>query len=522
MNTIIFNTINFLLIFIFSWTMLLFCQKISPVKPVSVSQKILLCFISGLFCVTVLNYYSLALFNIMLIPLILIMFFAVWSLRELHLIIYFTNVLILNILTIRMIVTSFFALITGNTIEHVIEFKNYTSELSFVVTLVLLTAIILFINHILSDEMVFNISMVKHTRVGLNIWIAICNAYIMFMYTSNAHSSNTGLRILQDQFTVCFLILIANWSFFAYTMYTIKLLRFKDENVRMQELIEGLTSTAVYRYSVNLSRDIVLSHYPVNLLTDKDSYTDTVNMIALRFVHPKDADKLKDILDRDNLISCYKKGKKKIEFELRIKDKKNSYVWYHINTILSCEEKSTNCYAYMYATDIQEKMIEKESLSKAATTDGLTGLLNKVTALALIDQQIRFGGALFIIDVDNFKHVNDTYGHATGDLILHAIAEQIQHVFRKDDILGRYGGDEFIAFLPSKSLNKDRLDILSATLCDRCHNSLNIDIDGNFSISVGVVIALPEQYKAFEAAFKIADSALYESKKKGKGTYTIY
>jgi len=210
MNTIIFNTIIFLLIFIFSWTMLLFCQKISPVKPVSVSQKILLCFISGLFCVTVLNYYSLALFNIMLIPLILIMFFAVWSLRELHLIIYFTNVLILNILTIRMIVTSFFALITGNTIEHVIEFKNYTSELSFVVTLVLLTAIILFINHILSDEMVFNISMVKHTRVGLNIWIAICNAYIMFMYTSNAHSSNTGLRILQDQFAVCFLILIAN------------------------------------------------------------------------------------------------------------------------------------------------------------------------------------------------------------------------------------------------------------------------------------------------------------------------
>ena len=64
--------------------------------------------------------------------------------------------------------------------------------------------------------------------------------------------------------------------------------------------------------------------------------------------------------------------------------------------------------------------------------------------------------------------------------------------------------------------------MLSSVLCDRCHNSLNVDIQGNFSISVGVAMAQPNQFNSFEAAFEIADTALYESKKKGKGTYTIF
>lgn len=522
MDNIFIYIINFLLIFIFTWTILLISHKIYPSRNIGLMHKFLLCTVTGLLCLIVMNIYPVFVFNGILFFYVLVMFFTVWTMQEFHMIIYFTNSLVLNILSIRMIITNIMALVSGNSIHHIYTVNKYTAEISLALTLIILIIIVLFVSHLISEEMVFNMSIRYRARVGLNIWIGLCNIYLILQSTAYDNNNNIGLSVIQNQFMICIILLFADWSFLYYNMKILKLLRYKDENIRMQELSEGLTSNAVYRYNVNLSRDLILSSYPSFEDDENKYYSDAINKLALRYAHPKDADKIKETLDRYHLISCYEKGKKKIEFELRIKANDNNYVWYHINVILSCDEKSTNVYAYFYATDIQERMVEKESLSKAATTDGLTGLLNKVTSLEFIDQQIKFGGALFVIDVDNFKHVNDNYGHASGDLILQAISEQIKHTFRKDDILGRYGGDEFIAFIPSKSLTKERLDMLSSVLCDRCHNSLNVDIQGNFSISVGVAMAQPNQFNSFEAAFEIADTALYESKKKGKGTYTIF
>ena len=522
MTTYLIYAYNFILMFAFTWIILSFFDKLCTSGDVSFLYKFLSGTILGGLCIFMTNYSSTLFFNAVVAFYVLMMFFLLFTIHEFNTILYFTNCLVLSILSVRIIVSCIISLITKKSIYTINTTGTFTSELSLTLTVLILISIILILWHLISDEMIFNISIRSFAKIGINIWVLISNIYLLTQINSSFYNNKFNISILREQLLSSVILLIACWTFLYYNLNILKLLRYKDENVRMQKLTDGLTSNAVYRFNVNLSRDSILSSSLYGTFDDCDSYSEAVTRVVLRYANPKDADKMKETLNKYNLILQYEKGTKKIEFEARIKGKNGKYVWYHINVVLTCEERSTDIYAYLYATDIQERMSEKESLSKAATTDGLTGLLNKVTTLDMIDKQIKFGGALFIIDVDNFKHVNDNYGHATGDLILKAIAEQIQYTFRKDDILGRYGGDEFIAFIPSKNITIDRLNAISFVLCDRCHNSLNVDVEGNFSISVGVAMALPQKFNSFEEAFKVADKAVYESKEKGKGTYTIF
>ena len=167
----------------------------------------------------------------------------------------------------------------------------------------------------------------------------------------------------------------------------------------------------------------------------------------------------------------------------------------------------------------------KELINKAQT-DLLTELLNKKATEEKIKDYLMDEGKdktsmMFILDIDNFKNINDTMGHAFGDEVIATLGKQLRSEFRVNDIVGRTGGDEFTIFL--KDLKDDNLLKSEA---DRV-----LGIFKNFKVgeytkyfataSIGVSI-YPQDADSFEGLYKAADQALYKAKNRGKNQMAFY
>ncbi|MBE6876516.1 MAG: GGDEF domain-containing protein [Ruminococcus sp.] len=172
------------------------------------------------------------------------------------------------------------------------------------------------------------------------------------------------------------------------------------------------------------------------------------------------------------------------------------------------------------------------TLDTKAHIDQLTGILNKLsfeeyTGNRLADSLSFENHALILIDVDNFKGVNDTLGHAYGDKVLSDIGALMRSVFPEADFLGRVGGDEFAVFINSLPGGKDSpypdyVQSKCEELCEGFRNHYTGD-DGNYKISASIGVSFfPEQGQTFPELYARADKALYFSKHKGKDTYTFF
>ena len=144
----------------------------------------------------------------------------------------------------------------------------------------------------------------------------------------------------------------------------------------------------------------------------------------------------------------------------------------------------------------------------------MTGLYNAITTRRLITERIintdlKKTGALISIDCDKFKAVNDTYGHLQGDNVLINVSKAISRTFRKNDILGRIGGDEFCIYMQD-IISKELVALKSQQLMD-----LILEINGDLQVTVSIGIALLTDEKSYEDLFKKSDTALYEAKRKG-------
>ncbi|MGN1423165.1 MAG: diguanylate cyclase, partial [Oscillospiraceae bacterium] len=171
-------------------------------------------------------------------------------------------------------------------------------------------------------------------------------------------------------------------------------------------------------------------------------------------------------------------------------------------------------------------------LKTKAERDLLTNLLNKKTFESdvesmLSDHSADEIGALLIIDLDNFKAINDTLGHIVGDKVLSGVADKIRETFRKQDRLGRIGGDEFAVYMTFGSVSGEyeRYVIIRSRaeqLCGKIRE-LTDKLDGGISVSCSIGIALePEHGASYEQLYKCADEALYLSKNSGKNRFSFF
>ncbi len=168
---------------------------------------------------------------------------------------------------------------------------------------------------------------------------------------------------------------------------------------------------------------------------------------------------------------------------------------------------------------------QQKKLEVLSKTDLLTNCLNKVTTEYAVKHSIESAPesshALFIIDVDDFKSVNDNLGHYFGDIALMDIAKNLRANFRGADIIGRIGGDEFLVFVKDVS-NSQVITAKAEAIVNAFKNSYSGENnDYKISGSIGVAI-YPKHAHTYDELYQCADKALYSSKMAGKDCYTIY
>ncbi len=161
----------------------------------------------------------------------------------------------------------------------------------------------------------------------------------------------------------------------------------------------------------------------------------------------------------------------------------------------------------------------RERLTFLATRDPLTGLLNRREMETMLDREfsraVRYGAplALLFIDCDDFKAVNDTYGHDCGDALLKYLAEQIGEMIRKNDLAFRYAGDEFVVILPNQT-SKEAIKV--SERLQKFFEKYPLKFQQSripVSISCGTASTRDPDIRNFEALLKKADERLYEAKK---------
>ncbi len=164
-------------------------------------------------------------------------------------------------------------------------------------------------------------------------------------------------------------------------------------------------------------------------------------------------------------------------------------------------------------------------LRKKSTTDNLTGALNRYGIEALFSiafQRYNGNGAFILIDLDNFKEINDTLGHDAGDQVLKRTAKELSHFFRHSDIVGRFGGDEFIVYahdLVDYQLISNKMRELVKLL------RYGYNLGGNDTIfvtaSIGIAMS-PKDGHTYSTLLHNADIALYNVKKSGRNGFGFY
>lgn len=176
---------------------------------------------------------------------------------------------------------------------------------------------------------------------------------------------------------------------------------------------------------------------------------------------------------------------------------------------------------------VVEQLAGQERLSRLSTTDTLTGLLNRRGFQVALERAVEraqidgAGGALFYIDLDNFKQVNDRYGHAQGDAALKAAAELLRNGFRIGDPIGRLGGDEFSAWasgVGSAEAAAKARELLSAGAVLR---GFAPDATAPVGLSIGVAMLAPGGEGGIDVLMERADQAMYRIKHGGKGSFVV-
>ncbi len=235
-------------------------------------------------------------------------------------------------------------------------------------------------------------------------------------------------------------------------------------------------------------------------------------------IHPDDNDGFfeKHKLSYMCLLCAKEDIKHAYECEYRLLEDNGKYAWYkdYINVQRG---NNDSVKAVMVTNNIQRH----KNLEFNANMDGLSGLYNKTATTELITDYVdeHRSGILFMIDIDNFKGVNDNFGHDVGDEVIREIATKLSCVFKKGDILGRMGGDEFMAFVKAGDIIN--IEDKASQICEVIYTTYYNDA-GTVTISSSIGICpVSEKVNNFTDLYKVADTALYESKSRGKNTYTI-
>ena len=223
------------------------------------------------------------------------------------------------------------------------------------------------------------------------------------------------------------------------------------------------------------------------------------------------------------LKEIYKIGKTMFSFQYQRVMPDESIRWVRNDVRFLNDADNGHLCMILLAKDIHAKKQEEYELTKAAEMDKMTMLYNRETVMTYIHQILEehpdHMHALFMIDIDNFKTLNDTLGHLAGDAYLISLADEIKSCFRENDIKGRIGGDEFFVLMknvPDTSVVERKSKNLIERIQKLSENYPGIHVSGSIGISL-----YPIDGKTLNELYLKADQALYNAKRNGKNQFVM-
>ena len=293
-------------------------------------------------------------------------------------------------------------------------------------------------------------------------------------------------------------------------------------------MINGLTAEYANVFFIDLNAD-TYTPFRMNEVTKKlienqiystFSFRQIMSYYIDHYVIEDDRDMLRDILEPDK-VREYLKDNNYININYR-SERLGEIVYCQVKLACGKEEQPDNI--VLGIRNIDEEYRTRQTLILESRTDSLTGLLNKKAMWEDVKQLLMSNGkndvVFMFMDLDHFKDVNDTLGHAVGDQALKDAAAVLRKVFRRSDVIGRFGGDEFCVFLPDipKGVAMQRVEQclqgLRKTYSDGEH-------DVNVTASIGMVHYMGYNEINVQELMLKADEALYRSKHEGRDRYTI-
>ncbi|MCM1275260.1 MAG: diguanylate cyclase [Lachnospiraceae bacterium] len=238
-------------------------------------------------------------------------------------------------------------------------------------------------------------------------------------------------------------------------------------------------------------------------------------------VHPEDADRYRADLD------ALEKGKNFERNEYRIKNIYGDFIWVLMRTATLKDKDGKPLKVVGVMVDIDRAKKSEQQLTERASYDALTELYNRETIESQIDNEISLSEmrksemAVLFIDVDDFKHYNDNYSHATGDQVLKFVAKTLREATDGIGFAGRYGGDEFIVMLRNAETNSPAQ--VAQKIIDTLDAGFDADVGERLgvSVSIGIAVIKDDYNTRVEYLIGKADDAMYSVKKSGKSNYAF-
>lgn len=251
-----------------------------------------------------------------------------------------------------------------------------------------------------------------------------------------------------------------------------------------------------------------------NELTYEDIAFKYVDMV----VHHLDKNQYKYTLSIKHLASSHENGISKLHFEFRRIIEENKMMWMRLTIHLFSDPFTNNLIAILCLNNIDTEKKNELLLQQESRRDHLTNCYNRRMLERSIIDYLNGNKNPFvfaILDIDNFKILNDTYGHLIGDKILVKFVNILKKFLSKSDIIGRFGGDEFIVLIKNIA-SKEKVEEIFKNII----TTFSKDCIYSVTCSIGAIIE--KENISYNRLFKCADIALYTAKNKGKNTYSFY
>ncbi len=338
--------------------------------------------------------------------------------------------------------------------------------------------------------------------IGINDWYLVTSVPKSYIFDSAERGflSNNGFVIIS-------FVILASLVFSGILFLSSRQRKLSLERQRFN-FATSQSNRAVFEYGLESDHLNFISNCKNISLPNDEKAVSLSSFVSLL--------KPEDRLDMDNAIRTLKEdGCTQVTLRMSGLRKTCDYHWYHI----TAEKLSGSTSVIGTIEDIDERETERIDLLKKAITDPLTGLFDRAETERLISEHLASleegrCGTFCIVDMDNFKLINDNNGHDCGDKALSFFAKRLRDTFRFGDIIGRLGGDEFVVYMSFTS-NKEvvlrRFDELMNSLSRRTGEECKLP---QLTCSIGCVIAQPGD--DFSFVYTLADKALYRAKTSGK------